>query len=198
MEEVHSPIMSSLKDNLVHLKIPLEIILSATNNFDEENVMSKCEIGIRYTGRIMWSDELIDIIAWRWLNKERVEQQFWREISLLSCLRHKNVVSHVGFCDENGEKIIVNKLQKGGSLSKYLSDTMLLTWVRRLEISVGIAHALSYIHYDEPRDFSIIHRNIDSNTVILSDDWVPKLSNFECSMRIKASQKHNSFHTNEL
>ncbi|GJU10049.1 kinase-like domain-containing protein [Tanacetum coccineum] len=75
---------------------------------------------------------------------------------------------------------------------------MLLTWVRRLEICVGLAHALSYIHYDESRDFSVIHRRISSGTVLLNDGWEPKLCEFEDSMKIKASQRHHSFHTNRV
>ncbi|GKD50636.1 kinase-like domain, phloem protein 2-like protein [Tanacetum coccineum] len=74
----------------------------------------------------------------------------------------------------------------------------MLTWVRRLEICVGLAHALSYIHHDETRDFSVIHRDIRSFTIQLNDDWEPKLSNFERSMKIEASERHHSFHTNTL
>nr|GEY19748.1 protein kinase-like domain-containing protein [Tanacetum cinerariifolium] len=81
-------------------------------------------------------------------------------------------------------------------LQDYISDPILLTWVRRLEICVGLAHALSYIHYDEPREFSVIHRTLDSSRVSLNDEWEPKLSHFEYSMKIKASQRHDSFHTN--
>nr|GEY34463.1 protein kinase-like domain, phloem protein 2-like protein [Tanacetum cinerariifolium] len=75
---------------------------------------------------------------------------------------------------------------------------MLLTWVRRLEICVGIAHALSYIYYDKPRDFSVIHRSIDSATVLLNDDLEPKLHYFDRSVKIKTSQRNHSFHTNKL
>ncbi|GJY20282.1 kinase-like domain, phloem protein 2-like protein [Tanacetum coccineum] len=118
------------------------------------------------------------------------DQQFWTEVSLLSSLKHKNLVSLVGFCDDNDEKVIIYKNETRASLSNYLSDSMLLTWVRRLEISIGIAQALSYIHYDESRDFSIIHRNIDSGSVYLNDDWEPKLGDFIGSMKIKASERH--------
>ncbi|GJV65742.1 kinase-like domain, phloem protein 2-like protein [Tanacetum coccineum] len=63
-------------------------------------------------GHLFWSGELIDIAARR-LNKEREdgEQQFWMEISMLSSLKHKNLASIVGFCDENNEKIIIKKRQ---------------------------------------------------------------------------------------
>ncbi|GJW55302.1 kinase-like domain, phloem protein 2-like protein [Tanacetum coccineum] len=140
-------------DDFAHLKILLESILSATNNFDDRRAIFTSEFEKRYWGQLLWSGELIMIHARRWLNKERddeKEQLFWMEISMLSSLKHKNVVSLVGFCDENDEKIIIVKQDETkGSLSHYLSYPMLLTWVKRLEICVGVAHALSYIHYDE-------------------------------------------------
>ncbi|PWA46625.1 protein kinase-like domain, Phloem protein 2-like protein [Artemisia annua] len=176
--------ISLLKDDLAHLKIPLEKILSATNNFD------------RYEGQLSWSDDLIDIYARRL--KKIKEQEFWMEVSLLSSLKHKNLVSFVGFCDENDEKVIITTRETRGSLDRYLRDPMMLTWVRRLEISVGIAQALSYIHYDESRDFSITHRNISSKAVQLNNDWEPKLSKFQHSLKTKASERHHSFHTDSV
>ncbi|GKA01170.1 kinase-like domain-containing protein [Tanacetum coccineum] len=155
--------------------------------------------GNHYLGQLLWSGDLIDIHAQRW-NKEwdEKEQEFWMEISMLSSLKHKNVVSLVGFCDENDEKIIIIKLETMFSLENYFSDTMMLTWLRRLQICVCVAHALSYIHYDESRDFSIIHRNIDSETVLLNDNFEPKLSEFRLSMKIDASQRHHSFHVDKV
>nr|GEZ13335.1 protein kinase-like domain, phloem protein 2-like protein [Tanacetum cinerariifolium] len=129
---------------------------------------------------------------------DEIEQQFWMEISVLSSLKHKNLVSLVGFCDENDEKIIIIKFETNGCLGNSLSDSRLLTWVRRLEICVDLANALNYIHYDEPRDFSIIHRNIHSWSVLLNDNWQPKLSEFKLSMKIKASQRHLSFDTDNV
>ncbi|GJW08542.1 kinase-like domain-containing protein [Tanacetum coccineum] len=187
-------------DDLAHLKVPLESILSATNNFAAANIIEEAYIGNAYKGELLWSGELIDIDARRF-NKERgdeIEQRFWMEISMLSSLKHKNLVSLVGFCDESGEIIIITRYVTRGSLRKYLSDPMLLTWVRRLEICVSLAHALSYIHYDEQRDFSVIHQNIDSATILLNDNWEPKLCEFRLSMKIKASERHLSFDTSNV
>ncbi|GKD25797.1 kinase-like domain, phloem protein 2-like protein [Tanacetum coccineum] len=187
-------------DDLAHLKIPLENILEATNNFGEEKNLYKGEFENIYEGQLLWSGEQIEIHVRRWLKEkwdDEKEQQFWMEIFMLSTLTHKKLVSLVGFCDENDERIIIIKLESRGSLSHYLSDPM-LTWVRRLKISVGVALTLSYIHYDEPRDFSVIHRDIDSNAVLLNDDWEPILSNFDRSIKIKASERHLSFHTDKV
>nr|GEV57395.1 protein kinase-like domain, phloem protein 2-like protein [Tanacetum cinerariifolium] len=103
----------SSSPNYDHLKIPLKDILSATNNFADENLIEEADIGNVYRGELLWSGDLIQIDAQRWLNKEwddEIEQQFWMEISMLSTL----------------------KLETRASLENYLSDSRLLTWVRRL------------------------------------------------------------------
>ncbi|GKC13757.1 kinase-like domain, phloem protein 2-like protein [Tanacetum coccineum] len=153
--------------------------------------------GLHIDDKLQFVEEPVEIIERevKRLKNDR-EQLFWMEISMLSTLKH--LVSLVGFCDDNDEKVIIYKNETRGALVNYLSDPMLLTWVRRLEICVGLAHALSYIHYDEPRDFSVIHRRISSSTVLLNDGWEPKLCEFEDSMKIKASQRHHSFHTNRV
>ncbi|GJY52077.1 kinase-like domain, phloem protein 2-like protein [Tanacetum coccineum] len=173
----------SAPNHLAHLRIPLEKILSATNYFDDKNVIGEGGFGKRYKGQLLWSGELIDINARRLINKEwdEKEQQFWTEISMLSCLKHKNVVSIVGFCNEVGAETIIYKLCSRGRLENYLSDPMLLRWVKRLEISIGLAHALRYIHYDEPRDFSVIHRN---NTIVTRLEKALELQ-LECENALK-------------
>ncbi|GKD46319.1 kinase-like domain, phloem protein 2-like protein, partial [Tanacetum coccineum] len=190
----------SSPNHLAHLRIPFEDIESATNYFAEENVIDTDGFGKCYKGQLLWSGELIDITARRLINKEwdDKEQQFWNEISILSSLKHKNVVSVVGFCNEVGAESIIYKHGSMWRLEKYLSDATLLTWVKRLKIVVGVAHAISYMHYDESREFSVVHQNISSETVLLKDGWEPQLSNFRHSMKIKASERHNSFHTDSV
>nr|GEZ33461.1 protein kinase-like domain, phloem protein 2-like protein [Tanacetum cinerariifolium] len=185
--------------HLAHLKIPLKDILSATNNFAHNISIREADFGNHYKGKLMWSGELIDIHAQRW-NKvwDEKEPQFWMEIFMLSTLKHKNLVSLVGFCDENDEKIIIIKRETKASLVNHLSDSKWLTWLRRLEICLGLAHALSYMHYDEQRDFSVIHRNIDSETVLLNDNWEPKLSEFRLSKKSKVSNTLGEKKLNEI
>ncbi|GKB99914.1 kinase-like domain, phloem protein 2-like protein, partial [Tanacetum coccineum] len=191
----------SAPNHLAHLRIPLEKILSATNYFDDKNVIGEGGFGKRYKGQLLWSGELIDIIARRLIYKEwddEKEQQFWTEISMISSLQHKNIVSIVGFCNEVGAETIIYKHEVSGRLETYLRDLKLLTWVKRLEISVGVANALRYIHYDEPRNFSVVHGKITSYTVQLNNDWEPKLSDFQHSMKIKVSERNHSFPTDSV
>ncbi|GJQ99864.1 kinase-like domain, phloem protein 2-like protein [Tanacetum coccineum] len=190
----------SVPNHLAHLRIPLEDIESATNYFAKGNLTGTGGFGKRYKGRLLWSGELIDITARRLINKEwdEKEQQFWTEILMLSSLKHKNVISIVGFCNEVGAETIIYKLKSLGRLQNYLSESVLLTWVKRLKICVSLANALSYIHYDEQRDFSIIHRNISSYSVLLDKYWEPILCEFQHSMKIKAYERNHAFHTDSV
>ncbi|KAL4582457.1 hypothetical protein LXL04_007007 [Taraxacum kok-saghyz] len=181
---------SSSSNTIGDLIIPLEDIVSATNNFSDENLIRRGGFGKVYKGQLRRSGQLIDIVARRLDPKYRKgEKEFFMEVEVLSTLKHENLATLIGFCDDKGEMIIINKLEPRGSLDKYLRDPT-LTWMRRLEICVGVADALSYIHYDKGRDFSIIHRNIKSSKVLLDDKWKPKLSGFELSMKNTTARRH--------
>ncbi|GKA12439.1 kinase-like domain, phloem protein 2-like protein, partial [Tanacetum coccineum] len=86
-------------------RIEVGSIQSATNNFDDKNVLLRGGYEMRYHGHLPWSGEVITITA-RKFNKD-IDEMFLTELSLLSSLKHQNLVSLVGFCDENGEKIII-------------------------------------------------------------------------------------------
>ncbi|MFS7913163.1 putative protein kinase RLK-Pelle-CrRLK1L-1 family [Helianthus anomalus] len=71
---------------------------------------------------------------------------------------------------------------KNGSLKEHLNRSN-LTWTQRLKICVGVARALSYLHYDERRGYGVIHLNINSSTILLDENWEPKLSGFKVSIK---------------
>ncbi|GJT01643.1 protein kinase-like domain, concanavalin A-like lectin/glucanase domain protein [Tanacetum coccineum] len=152
--------MASTITEFDHLKIPLEKILEATNNFDDKNVIGEGGFGKVYKGKLLHCGELKNISARRLDRKHgQGDVEFWTETSALSVLRHDNIVSMIGFCDETDEKIIINHHDVKGSLSMYLSDPT-FTWYDRLRACGGIAKAIEYIHHVEGRAFSFIHRNI--------------------------------------
>ncbi|XP_071717906.1 receptor-like protein kinase HERK 1 [Rutidosis leptorrhynchoides] len=173
--------MESPSTKFSHLQIPLENVLEATNNFDDKNVIGHGGLGKVYKGRIFRSGKWLKIAARRFNNKHKKGIEFWTEISALSSLKHENIVSLIGFCDENHEKVIINKREAKGSLEMHLSNPN-LTWIQRLRISVGVARALSYTHNEEGRNYSVIHRNISTSTILLDNKFEPKLSGFEYSI----------------
>ncbi|KAM0036167.1 putative protein kinase RLK-Pelle-CrRLK1L-1 family [Helianthus debilis subsp. tardiflorus] len=180
--------MSLLKD-FAHLQIPLDDIISGTDNFSDQNLIREGGFGRIYKGKLFLSGETTDIVVRRLDPKYgQGNKELLTGISILSSLKHPNLVTFIGFCDEKEEKIIINKYEVNSSLDKYLSDPS-LTWTRRLNICVRVARALSYIYNDAGRDFSIIHRNIKSSKILLDHNWEPKLYGFEHSVKNPASRR---------
>ncbi|KAJ0879558.1 putative protein kinase RLK-Pelle-CrRLK1L-1 family [Helianthus annuus] len=166
-----------------HLQIPLEDVLNATNNFHDDNIIGRGGLGIAYKGQLQRSGKLIKIVALRLNRKQRERDlEFWTEISVLSDLKHTNLVSIIGFSDEKHEKIIVTTHAAKGSLQEHLNSPN-LTWTQRLKICVGVAHALSYLHYDEGRGYGVIHLNVNSSTILLDENLEAKLSGFKVSIK---------------
>ncbi|GKF40784.1 kinase-like domain, phloem protein 2-like protein [Tanacetum coccineum] len=70
--------------------------------------------------------------------------------------------------------------------------------MQRLKICTDVANALSYIHYDVGRDFSVIHCNIKSSKILLDDKWEPKLSGFELSLKNTVARRHRLVLTRDI
>ncbi|KAJ4782901.1 Leucine-rich repeat protein kinase family protein [Rhynchospora pubera] len=89
-------------------------------------------------------------------------QEFKYEIELLSRVHHKNLVGLVGFCYEHGEQLLVYEYISNGTLRENLlgKDGMYLDWRKRLQIALGAARGLAYLH--ELANPPIIHRDIKS------------------------------------
>ncbi|XP_071739507.1 receptor like protein kinase S.2-like [Rutidosis leptorrhynchoides] len=170
--------MESTITKFSHLQIPLEEVLEATNNFDDENVIGSGGLGKVYQGRLLRSVKWVKIAARRFDHKYKHGIEFLSELYALATLEHENIVSIIGFCDEQNEKVIINKREAKGSLEMHLIK-LNLTWIQRLKISIGIARALSYIH----NEGSLIHLNINSYTILLNNKFEPKLSGFEYSIK---------------
>ncbi|GJU59707.1 kinase-like domain, phloem protein 2-like protein [Tanacetum coccineum] len=189
--------------DLSHLKLSARDITSATNNFAVENIIEKFKLGIICKGRLLHFEQFIDIIVKRFYTRcikdesKKISKKIWTEISMLSSLEHKNLVSLVGFYEDVVNKIIIYKKEATRSLKTYLSDHT-LTWMQRLKICVGVAKALSYIYYDPGRDFSVIHCNIMSSNILLDDKWEPKLSGFELSLKNTVARRHRLILTRDV
>ncbi|KAL6284163.1 hypothetical protein ACE6H2_015092 [Prunus campanulata] len=107
--------------------------------------------------------------------------EFTAEVELLSRVHHKNLVSLVGFCLEQGEQILVYEYVPNGDLLDSLSGKsgIRLDWLKRLKIILGAARGLAYLH--ELANPPIIHRDIKSNNILLDKDLTAKVADFGLS-----------------
>ncbi|KAK8270165.1 hypothetical protein V6Z11_D11G175700 [Gossypium hirsutum] len=140
----------------------LKEIKAAINSFREDFLLGRGGFGDLYKGII--DDGTIAVTIERFGPFGlRGGREFRTEVLLLCQLRHRNLVSFIGFCDEEDEKLLVYEYISNGSLDKHLYGNRSndpLSWKQRLTICSGAARGLHYLHSGAKH--SIIHRNIRS------------------------------------
>ncbi|KAJ6681524.1 L-TYPE LECTIN-DOMAIN CONTAINING RECEPTOR KINASE VIII.1 [Salix koriyanagi] len=100
--------------------------------------------------------------------------------TMVGCLRHENLVQLQGWCCEGTVLALVYEYLPNGSLDKVLhknsSSAIFLLWKQRLNIVLGVASALSYLHEECERQ--IIHRDVKACNILLDAEFNAKLGDF--------------------
>ncbi|KAF8006102.1 hypothetical protein BT93_K0413 [Corymbia citriodora subsp. variegata] len=105
-------------------------------------------------------------------------RQFIAEIISIGRLRHRNIVTLLGYCRRKGELFLVYDYMPNGSLDKYLHNQpkVTLNWSQRFSVIKGIAHGLSYLH--EGWEQVVIHRDIKASNILLDSELNGRLGDF--------------------
>ncbi|KAJ0524677.1 putative protein kinase RLK-Pelle-CrRLK1L-1 family [Helianthus annuus] len=156
----------------------------ATKNFDDELVIGQGGFGKVFKGYIS-SEEVGHVVAIKQLDSmsDQGEPEFRAEIDMLSKLRHCHLVSLIGYCHENNEKILVYEYMSNGTLYQHLhkADSAPLSWLRRLKIAIGAARGLDYLHTGVGTQHGVIHRDVKSSNILLDESWAAMISDFGLS-----------------
>uniref|UniRef100_A0A5B6ZN15 Protein kinase domain-containing protein n=1 Tax=Davidia involucrata TaxID=16924 RepID=A0A5B6ZN15_DAVIN len=123
-----------------------------------------------------------------------LELYFQREVADLARLNHENTGKLLGYCRESSPftRMLVFEYASNGTLYEHLhyGEGCQLSWTRRMKIVIGIARGLKYLHTQLEPPFTISELN--SSAVYLTEDFSPKLVDFESWKTILSRSEKNS------
>ncbi|XP_057822153.2 cysteine-rich receptor-like protein kinase 6 [Cryptomeria japonica] len=155
----------------------LENIKAATKNFHDDKKLGEGGFGAVYKGTMQ--NGLQIAVKKLSVQSSQGKEQFLNEVKLVAKIQHRNLVILLGCCAEGSERLLVYEFLPNNSLDKILfhpEKGKELNWNRRLNIILGVARGLLYLHEDS--QLPIIHRDIKASNILLDDKMEPKISDF--------------------
>ncbi|KAK3424730.1 hypothetical protein EUGRSUZ_F01501 [Eucalyptus grandis] len=149
----------------------------ATEGFSDSNFLAEGGFGLVHRG-ILSNGQVVAVKQLKFGGAQG-DADFCREVRLLSCAQHRNVVLLIGFCSEGSKRALVYEYVCNGSLDFHLhgGDSNTLNWESRLKIAIGAARGLRYLHED-CRVGCIVHRDMRPKNILLTHDFEPLVADF--------------------
>lgn len=154
-----------------------EVLKTSTSQYSSDCIIGKGGSNSVYKGILPEGKT----VAVKLLKSSREAwKDFCQEVDIMTFLDHKNITPLLGVCVEENNLISVYDYMARGNLEDNLNSTNInesvLSWEVRYNVAVGIAEALNHIHNEclQP----VIHRDIKSSNILLTEDYKPLLSDF--------------------
>ncbi|KAJ3699877.1 hypothetical protein LUZ61_003582 [Rhynchospora tenuis] len=157
----------------------------ATKNFSWCTRVGVGSFGVVYKGQLS-DGRLVAVKRCRGQARQGVSNRdfvYNAELKTQAKAHHGNVVSLIGYCIENNERIIVFEYMAEKDLYGHLhpklwerKSQIFKSWRLRVKVLLDAARGINYLHQEaNPR---IIHRDIKSSNILIDDSWVAKISDF--------------------
>ncbi|CAM6065474.1 unnamed protein product [Sphagnum tenellum] len=148
-----------------------QVLCDATNNFDP--TISKIGEGsfgtvfkaiINHQGRDR--EVAIKRLSYDGFHTPAMNEEFRQEIWRVSTVRHKNIVSLLGYClpEANSPLLMVTPLHSSLFKHLYEGEEPWLNWQARFKIAMGVAEGLAYLHDGAPE--RLIHCDIKTGNIL--------------------------------
>lgn len=179
--EVKSGGGGGLENSEAKLLISLRVLREVTNNFAQENELGRGGFGVVYKGETKDGSKLaVKRMVVAAVSSKGLDE-FQSEIAVLSNVRHRNLVSLIGYSVEGDERLLVYEYLPQGALSRHLFRWKSLgleplSWTQRLVIALDVARGVEYLHTLAQHSF--IHRDLKSSNILLDDEFRAKVSDF--------------------
>ncbi|KAE9589609.1 putative protein kinase RLK-Pelle-RLCK-VI family [Lupinus albus] len=168
----------------------LSELRNATNNFSNENIIGRGGFAEVFKGRLQDGQ----LIAVKKLTKGTTEEMiagFLSELGVIAHVDHPNTAKLIG-CGVEGGMHLVFELSTLGCLGSLLHgpDKNKLDWSKRYKIALRIADGLLYLHENCHR--RIIHRDIKSENILLTENFEPQICDFGLAKWLPEDWTHHN------
>ncbi|KAM7484495.1 hypothetical protein LguiA_000504 [Lonicera macranthoides] len=153
-----------------------EELVQATNGFSEQNLLGEGGFGSVYKGYLPDGTEIA--VKQLKIGGGQGEREFKAEVEIISRIHHRHLVSLVGYCISENQRLLVYEYVPNNTLYFHLhgAGRLVMDWALRVKVAVGAARGIAYLHEDcHPR---IIHRDIKSSNILLDDKFEARVSDF--------------------
>ncbi|XP_058004955.1 leucine-rich repeat receptor protein kinase EMS1 isoform X5 [Hevea brasiliensis] len=122
------------------------------------------------------SDVAIKKLAY---NKDKPgKEEFEKEIKAVGIVRHRCLVSLIGYCCDEYNRLLVLEFVPNKSLRFHLHGNQqpTLEWSKRMKIAISSAKGLEYLH--KGCTPPIIHRDIKADNILIDNNFESKIADF--------------------
>lgn len=153
-----------------------EELAAATGGFSQANLLGQGGFGYVHKG-VLPDGRQVAVKSLK-SGSGQGERDFQAEVEIISRVHHRHLVSLVGYCISDRQRMLVYEYVPNKTLEFHLhgSGQPVMDWPTRLRIALGSAKGLAYLHEDcNPR---IIHRDIKSANILLDDKYEAMVADF--------------------
>ncbi|KAL9224049.1 hypothetical protein vseg_000123 [Gypsophila vaccaria] len=162
----------------------------ATNGFSSVNLLGQGGFGYVHKGMLP-NGKIVAVKSLK-ADSGQGEREFKAEVETISRVHHKHLVTLVGFCITDSQKLLVYEFVQNKTMEFHLhgKGQPVLDWPTRLKIAVGAAKGLGYLHEDcHPK---IIHRDIKAANILLDHSFEAMVADFGLAKFSSGADTHIS------